>query len=544
MGAMQTTRPSVSVPPPEGGWRRLDLPPDAVRTASGPDGAPVTAVSPEAFELLAREAFRDVSFFLRQGHLRRLAAILDDPEAGPNDRFMARIFLENAAVSAAGELPLCQDTGTAVIIGERGARVWTGFDEREPLARGVRACFAECNLRHSQVAPLSMFEERNTGSNLPAQIDLGPGDDPRAYRFTFIAKGGGSANKTFLFQKTRSLLEPRRLEAFLRDEIPRIGTAACPPYRLAVIIGGTSAETNLKYVKLASAGALDHLPETGDETGRPFRDRAWEERVLRIARETGLGAQFGGKYFCLEARVIRLSRHAASCPVGIGVSCVADRNIRGLITPEGVFLERLETEPARFLPPETADGTPPPLIDLSRPMEEIRSELSRYPVRTRLRLSGPLIVARDAAHARLLRRIEEGLPLPDYFKDHPVYYAGPARTPPGKPSGSFGPTTAQRMDPYVEPFMARGGSLVMLAKGNRSPAVTEACRKYGGFYLGVPGGPAALLAERHIRSIETLDFEDLGMEAVRRIVVEDFPAFLLIDDKGNDFFAEIAGKRS
>jgi fumarate hydratase class I len=502
-------------------------------------GEEVLVVEKEVLERLAYEAFHDVSFFLRPGHMQQVAAILDDPEASENDRFVARCFLENSVIAAYGELPTCQDTGTAIVVGTKGQRIWTDFDEKEAFSNGIYRAFQEFNLRYSQIAPLSMFEEKNTGNNLPAQVDLYsvPGDE---MVLTFVAKGGGSANKSYLFQKTKSLLTEENLTDFLRAELFNIGTAACPPYHFAVVIGGTSAEATMKYVKLASIGALDDLPTEGDASGRAFRDPEWEAKILRMAQDSKIGAQFGGKYFCHDVRVIRMPRHAASCPVGLGVSCSADRNIRAKITRDGAFLEALEHDPAKYAPANL--GSEPddaPVIDLNRPMKEVLADLSQYPVTTRVRLNGPLIVARDIAHARIKEMLDRGEPMPDYFKNHPVYYAGPAKTPKGKPSGSFGPTTAQRMDPYVESFQAQGGSLIMLAKGNRSRAVTDACAEHGGFYLGSVGGPAALLAEKNIRSVEVVDFEELGMEAVRKIEVVDFPAVIIVDDKGNDFFADL-----
>lgn len=503
------------------------------------NGKEVLVVEPEALERLAYEAFHDVSFFLRPGHMRQVAQILDDPGASENDLFVARCFLENAVIAAYGELPTCQDTGTAIVTGTKGARVWTEFDEKQALSNGIHRCFQEFNLRYSQIAPLAMFAEKNTGNNLPAQIDLyaGTGDE---MNLTFIAKGGGSANKSYLHQKTKALLTEENLEAFLKAEFFNIGTAACPPYHYAVVIGGTSAEATMKYVKLASTGALDDLPTTGDETGRAFRDLEWETKVLEWSRDAKIGAQFGGKYFCHDVRVIRMPRHAASCPVGIGVSCSADRNIKAKITRDGVFLEQLEHDPAKYAPANLGKiKDDAPVIDLNRPMDAILADLSRYPVCTRVRLNGTLIVARDIAHAKIQEKLDRGEPMPDYFKNHPVYYAGPAKCPIGKPSGSFGPTTAQRMDPYVEPFQAQRGSMIMLAKGNRTQTVTDACAKHGGFYLGSVGGPAALLAEKNIKAVEVVDMEELGMEAVRKIEVVDFPAVILTDDKGHDFFAEI-----
>lgn len=511
---------------------------EGVRTETF-QGKELLVVEAVALERLAFEAFSDVSFYLRPNHLKQVASILDDPDASENDRFVAQSFLENAVIAAVGELPSCQDTGTAIVVGTRGAQVWTDFDEKAALSEGIYRAFQERNLRYSQIAPLSMFEEKNTGNNLPAQLDLyaGTGD---AYEFLFVAKGGGSANKSVLFQKTKSLLTEQNLEAFLREELFNLGTAACPPYHIAVVIGGTSAESTMKYVKLASTGAMDDLPTSGDETGRAFRDLDWEKRIHTMAEETGIGAQFGGKYFCHDVRVIRMPRHAASCPVGLGVSCGADRNIKAKITRDGVFLEQLEYDPSAYLPVngvQQEDSSP--VINLNRPMQEVLADLSQYPICTRVRLNGTLIVARDIAHAKIQEMLDRGEAMPDYFKDHPVYYAGPAKTPEGKPTGSFGPTTAQRMDPYVEPFQAKGGSMIMLAKGNRTSVVAEACAKNGGFYLGSVGGPAALLAENNITAAEVVDFEELGMEAVRKIAVVDFPAVILTDDKGNDFFEQI-----
>jgi fumarate hydratase, class I len=471
-----------------------------------------------------------------------VAAILEDPEASDNDRFVAETLLKNAVIAAEGKLPSCQDTGTAIVVGEKGQAVWTGCDDEAALEEGIWSTYQERNLRYSQMAPVSMFEERNTGSNLPAQIDIhaAPGDE---YHFLFLAKGGGSANKSYLFQETKSLLNEKSLEKFLKEKLFSLGTAACPPYHLAVVIGGTSAEATLKAVKLASAGYYDNLPTQGSGTGSAFRDPEWEARIARMAAESRIGAQFGGKYFVHDVRVLRLPRHAASCPVGIGVSCSADRNIKAKITRDGVFLEALERNPARYLPSAGGSALSAPVaIDLNRPMAEILAELSRHPIKTRLSLTGPLIVARDVAHARIQSLLDAGKPMPQYFKDHPVYYAGPAKTPEGMPSGSFGPTTAGRMDAYVDAFMAQGGSLVMLAKGNRSGVVREACRKHKGFYLGSIGGPAAILAKENILKVELVDFEDLGMEAVRRIWVKDFPAFIVMDDKGNDFFQGMGSK--
>jgi fumarate hydratase class I len=498
-------------------------------------------VEREALTRLAREALRDVNFYFRPGHLAKLRAILEDPEASDNDRFVALTELRNAVVAAQGQLPSCQDTGTATVIAKKGQSVWTGDEDEAAIAAGISAAYTEENLRYSQMAPLTMFEEKNTGNNLPAQIDL-YAEPGAAYKFLFLAKGGGSANKTFLFQETKARLNEKALAAFLNEKLFSLGTSACPPYHLAVVIGGTSAEANLKTVKLASAGDLDGLPTTGNAAGRAFRDLEWEARVQKMAWDSRIGAQFGGKYFVHDVRVIRLPRHAASCPIGIGVSCSADRNIKAKITREGVFLEQLETRPDRFVPPQGAGSLAPAIpIDLNRPLTEVLAELSRHPVKTRLSLTGPLIVARDVAHARIQAMLEAGEEMPEWFRNHPVYYAGPAKTPEGMPSGSFGPTTAGRMDGYVDAFMAKGGSRIMLAKGNRSPQVREACRKHGGFYLGSVGGPAAILAKESITKVETIAFAELGMEAVRRIEVKDFPAFIVIDDKGNDFYANITG---
>ena len=499
-------------------------------------------VAPEAMTLLAKTAMRDIAHLLRPGHLAQLRAILDDPEASANDRFVALELLKNANIAAGGVLPGCQDTGTAIVMGKKGQHVLTTGDDAAAISRGVYDTYVETNLRYSQVAPLDMFEEKNTGNNLPAQIELyaTSGDE---YHFLFMAKGGGSANKSLLFQETKALLNPKSLAAFLDQKLRSLGTAACPPYHLAVVIGGTSAEYTLKVAKLASARYLDGLPTSGNALGRAFRDLEWEQRVVEIARATGIGAQFGGKYFCHDARVIRLPRHGASCPVAIAVSCSADRQALAKITRDGVFLEQLENDPARFLP-ETTDADlagEVVKIDLRMPMNEIRAMLSRYPIRTRLSLTGPMIVARDIAHAKLKERIDRGEGLPQYMKDHCVYYAGPAKTPDGYASGSFGPTTAGRMDSYVDLFQQHGGSMVMLAKGNRSQQVTDACKKYGGFYLGSIGGPAARLAKDCIKKVEVHEYAELGMEAVWKIDVVDFPAFIVVDDKGNDFFAGIAG---
>lgn len=502
------------------------------------DGQAILKVAPEGLAMLAQQALEDVSFFLRTAHLEKLAKILDDPEASDNDRFVARTLLENAVTAAKGELPSCQDTGTAIVMAKKGERVFTGAEDAKWLSQGIYKTYQEKNLRYSQVVPLTMFEEKNTGTNLPAQIDIyaTPGDE---YHFLFLAKGGGSANKSFLYQKTKSLLNEANLTKFVEESILSIGTAACPPYHLAIVIGGTSAEANLKIVKEASTGNLDHLPTEGNLGGQAFRDLEWEAKVQEICQKSQVGAQFGGKYFTHDVRVVRLPRHAASCPVGIGVSCSADRNIKGKITRDGIFLEQLETNPGKFLPQKNTQLDEPVSIDLNQPMEEVLKTLSKHPIKTRLKLSGTLIVARDMAHAKIQELIDAGKPMPDYFKNHPIYYAGPAKTPKGMASGSFGPTTAGRMDPYVASFQALGGSMVMLAKGNRSPQVTEACKKYGGFYLGSIGGPAAILAKDNILSVEVVDFEELGMEAVRKIEVKDFPAFIICDDKGNDFFANL-----
>ena len=506
------------------------------------EGREILKVAPEALAFLARQAFHDISFYLRPDHLRQVAAILDDPEASANDRYVALTLLKNAEIAAEGILPMCQDTGTAAIVAKKGQEVWTGANDAEWLSRGVHECYTRENLRYSQTAPLDMWREVNTGTNLPAQIDLHAAEGAK-YEFLFVAKGGGSANKMYLFQETKALLNPKSFEKFVADKLPLLGTSACPPYHLVFVVGGTSAESCMKVLKLASARYLDALPVTGNEHGRAFRDLAMEERVLQIARATGIGAQFGGKYFALDVRVVRLPRHGASCPVAMGVSCSADRNARAKITRDGIFLEKLETSPGRFIPAASRLWKDDSIvrIDLNRPMREILAELSRHPVTTRVSLTGPLIVARDIAHAKLKERLDAGQGLPQYLKDHPVYYAGPAKTPTGYASGSFGPTTAGRMDSYVDLFQANGGSLVMLAKGNRGPAVTQACKKHGGFYLGSIGGPAAILAKENIRKVELLEYPELGMEAVWRIEVEDFPAFILVDDKGNDFFVNGCG---
>jgi fumarate hydratase class I len=537
LGAMTEFRfqPMFELGPDTTEYRKLAS--DGVHTARL-DGREALRVSDDALAGLAAAAIRDVSHLFRASHLGQLRAILEDPEASGNDRFVALQLLKNACVSSGMVLPSCQDTGTAIVVAHKGQWVLTDGDDAEALSRGIHRIYTETNLRYSQMAPLTLYDEKNTGSNLPAQIEIHaePGDE---YHFLFITKGGGSANKTFLFQETKTLLNPKSLLAFLDQKIRSLGTAACPPYHLAIVIGGTSAELTLKTVKLASCRTLDTLPTSGNELGRAFRDLELEAQVHELTRKTGIGAQFGGKYFCHDVRVIRLPRHGASCPVGIGVSCSADRQILGKITRDGVFLEQLETHPARFLPEVTDDQLEGGVVrvDLNRPMREIRAELSKHPVKTRLALTGTIVVARDIAHAKLKERVDRGEGLPAYFKDHIVYYAGPAKKPEGYASGSFGPTTAGRMDSYVDLFMANGGSFVTLAKGNRSKAVTDACQKHGGFYLGSIGGPAAILAQDNIRKVEVLDYPELGMEAVWKIEVVDFPAFIVVDDKGNDFFA-------
>jgi fumarate hydratase class I len=503
-------------------------------------GKPVLVVDPAALSLLAYEAMRDVSFLLRPKHQQQVAAILKDPEASPNDRFMATALLHNAVVSAKFELPFCQDTGTATVVGWKGQQVWTGADDAALISKGIWKTYTEENLRYSQTAALTMYDEVNTGNNMPAQIDIfaTPGME---YKLLFVAKGGGSANKSALFQETKALLNPASLEAFLVEKMKSLGTAACPPYHIAIVVGGTSAEACLKTVKLASTGYYDSLPTTGDASGRAFRDPELEKKLLERAQKLGFGAQFGGKYFAHDIRVIRLPRHGASCPVGLGVSCSADRNVLAKIDEKGLWLEELERHPEALLPVRTGAKEHAGLVkvDLNKPMLEILAELSKHPVSTPLALTGRLVVARDIAHAKLKERLDSGTDLPQYFKDHPVYYAGPAKKPKGKASGSFGPTTAGRMDSYVDLFQSKGGSMVMIAKGNRSAKVTEACKKHGGFYLGSPGGPAALLAEENIRKVDVLEFPELGMEAVWAIDVVDFPAFILVDDKGNDFFQKI-----
>ncbi|NRA07745.1 MAG: fumarate hydratase [Myxococcales bacterium] len=524
-------------------YRRLDEASRYVESVEV-DGRRLLKVAPEALRLLAAEALDDISHLLRPGHLAQLRKILDDPEASANDRFVALELLTNANIAAGRELPGCQDTGTAIVIGYKGENVFTGVNDAEHLSHGIYDTYQQRNLRYSQLAALDLYTEKNTGTNLPAQVEIyaEPGDE---YHLLFIAKGGGSANKTFLYQQTKALLNPASLVEFLGEKIRTIGTSACPPYHLAIVIGGTSAEFTLKTVKLASARFLDDLPTSGNETGRAFRDPVMEAEVQRLCNETGIGAQFGGKYFAHDVRVIRLSRHGASCPVGIGVSCSADRQALARIGADGVFLEQLERNPARFLPevePDDLEGEVV-AVDLNRPMAQILEQLGGYPVATRLSLSGTLIVARDIAHAKLKERLESGEDLPQYFKDHMIYYAGPAKTPQGRASGSFGPTTAGRMDPYVDLFQSHGGSMVMLAKGNRSRQVQEACARHGGFYLGSIGGPAARLADHSIRSVEVQEYPELGMEAIRRIEVEDFPAFIVTDNKGNDFYADLLGRR-
>jgi fumarate hydratase, class I len=506
------------------------------------EGKEILKITPETLAYVAREALHDANFFLRTKHVEQVAAILKDPEASNNDRYVALTLLKNAEIAADGILPMCQDTGTAIVFGKKGQQVWTGANDAEWLSRGIYECYTKENLRYSQTAALDMFKEVNTGTNLPAQIDLYATEGSK-YELLFVAKGGGSANKTFLFQETKALLNPKSLEKFIVDKMQLLGTAACPPYHLAFVIGGTSAETCLKTVKLASTKYYDTLPTTGDAHGRAFRDVEMEAKVLKLAQQSGVGAQFGGKYFALDVRIVRLPRHGASCPVGMGVSCSADRNIKAKITKDGVFLEQMETNPGRYIPAEmrTFKDDSAVRIDLNQPMAKIRAELSKLPVTTRVLLNGPMIVARDIAHAKLKERVDAGQGLPQYFKDHPVYYAGPAKTPAGYASGSFGPTTAGRMDSYVDLFQSLGGSMVMLAKGNRSKQVTDACHKYGGFYLGSIGGPAAILAQDSIKKVEVHEYPELGMEAVWKIEVQDFPAFVLVDDKGNDFFVQNCG---
>jgi len=520
-------------------YKRLDEASKHVSVAEI-DGRSILKVGAEALQLLSAEALDDVSHLLRPGHLAQLRKILDDPDASANDRFVALELLTNANIAAGRELPSCQDTGTAIVVAHKGENVFTGIDDAEAISRGIYDTYQRKNLRYSQLAPIDMYKEKNTGTNLPAQIEIyaEPGDE---YEILFVAKGGGSANKSFLYQETKALLNPKSLLDFVAEKIRSLGTAACPPYHLALVVGGTSAEFTLKTVKLASARYLDQLPTTGNEGGRAFRDPALEEEIQRLCNETGIGAQFGGKYFAHDVRVIRLPRHGASCPVGLGVSCSADRQILAKINRDGVFLEQLEENPAKYLPEIAAEdlGGEVVKIDLRRPMSEILAELSRYPVATRLSLSGPMVVARDIAHARLKERLDAGEDLPQYFKDHMVYYAGPAKTPKGRASGSFGPTTAGRMDSYVDLFQSHGGSMVMLAKGNRSAQVRDACKKHGGFYLGSIGGPAARLADHSIKKVEVQEYAELGMEAIWRIEIEDFPAFIVTDDKGNDFYGDL-----
>ncbi len=510
---------------------------DYVSTGSF-EGKTILKVDCEGLARLARAAMRDASFMLRTGHIEQVAAILHDADASENDKYVALTMLRNAEISAKGQLPFCQDTGTATIIGKKGQQVWTGGGDAEALSKGVYDLYTEENLRYSQTIPLDMYKEKNSGTNLPAQIDLYAADGD-VYDFLFVAKGGGSANKTALYQETKALLNPEKLEKFLVDKLKSLGTAACPPYHVAFVVGGTSGEATLKAVKLASAKYFDNLPTTGNEGGQAFRDVELEKKVLEAAYKLGIGAQFGGKYFALDIRIIRMPRHGASCPVGMGVSCAADRNIKAKINKDGIWIEKLETNPGRFIPEELRnldDAAGAVEIDLDQSMEKILAELTKHKVGTRLSLNGTIIVGRDIAHAKLKERLDAGEGLPQYIKDHPIYYAGPAKTPEGMPSGSFGPTTAGRMDSYVDLFQQHGGSMVMIAKGNRSQAVTDACKKHGGFYLGSIGGPAAILAQENIRKVELLEYPELGMEAIYRIHVEKFPAFILVDDKGNDFY--------
>lgn len=504
------------------------------------NGHKMLCVKPEGLTLLAQHAMRDVSFLLRREHNEKVASILYDPEASDNDKYVALTMLRNAEVAAKGQLPFCQDTGTAIVVGKKGQNVYTGGGDAEALSHGIFNTYTQENLRYSQNAPLDMYKEVNTGCNLPAQIDLYATDGDE-YKFLFIAKGGGSANKTYLYQETKALLNPDKLVDFLVEKMKSLGTAACPPYHIAFCIGGTSAETNLKTVKLASTKYYDNLPTTGNELGRSFRDVELEEILKRKAQELGIGAQFGGKYFCHDIRVIRMSRHGASCPVGLGVSCSADRNIKAKINARGLWIEKMDDKPGELIPEELrqAGESGAVCIDLNQPMSEILAELTKYPVGTRLSLNGTIIVGRDIAHAKIKERLDAGEPMPEYLKNHPIYYAGPAKTPAGMACGSMGPTTAGRMDPYVDLFQSHGGSMIMLAKGNRSQQVTDACQKHGGFYLGSIGGPAAILAQNNIQSIECLEYPELGMEAIWKIEVKDFPAFILVDDKGNDFFKQI-----
>lgn len=503
------------------------------------EGKPILKIAPEGLRLLAAEAFHDIAFYLRPEHLNMVAGILSDPEASENDKSVALTLLRNAEVASLGILPFCQDTGTANIVGKKGQQVWTGCNDCEELSHGVYDAYTQNNLRYSQTVALDMYKEKNTGTNLPAQIDLAAVEGMK-YSFLFVAKGGGSANKTYLYQETKALLNPATLKKFLVEKMSTLGTAACPPYHVAFAVGGTSAEMCLKTVKLASTKYYDALPTEGNDHGQAFRDLALEKELHEEACKLGLGAQFGGKWYALDIRVVRLPRHGASCPVGMGVSCSADRNAKAKITPEGIFIEQLERNPGQYIPEELRTVQPTAVsIDLNRPMDEIREELSKYPVTTRLSLNGTIIVGRDIAHAKLKERLDNGEGLPQYIKDHPVYYAGPAKTPEGYPSGSFGPTTAGRMDSYVDLFQENGGSLIMIAKGNRAQCVTDACKKHGGFYLGSIGGPAAILAKDNIKKVELLEYPELGMEAIWKIEVQDFPAFILVDDKGNDFFAQI-----
>jgi len=505
------------------------------------EGRPILKVSPEALSLITKVALHDASFMLRTSHIKQMAAILNDPAASENDKYVALTMLRNAEISAKGLLPFCQDTGTAAIFAHKGQQVWTGVNDYEAISLGVYQTYTEDNLRYSQTVPLDMYKEKNSGTNLPAQIDIRTSNGME-YDFLFVAKGGGSANKTALYQETKALLNPEKLEKYLVEKLRSLGTAACPPYHVAFVIGGTSAEACLKTVKLASARYYDKLPASGNEHGQAFRDIEMEEKVLQAAFKLGIGAQFGGKYFALDIRIIRLPRHGASCPVGMGVSCAADRNIKAKINKDGLWVEKLEDNPASFIPEEfrKAEEGGGVAVDLNQPMKDILTLISKHPVGTRLSLSGTIIVGRDIAHAKLKERLDNGEGLPQYIKDHPIYYAGPAKTPAGMPSGSFGPTTAGRMDSYVELFQQHGGSMIMIAKGNRSQAVTDACKNYGGFYLGSIGGPAAVLAQENIRKVELLEYPELGMEAIYRIEVEDFPAFILVDDKGNDFYRNLS----
>lgn len=563
MGARPSSRPGAvsSLVVAEAEFRYSDLLPashddtpyrlittEGVETVEGPDGQAFLKVDPAAIQRLTAEAMHDISHYLRPAHLKQLRKIIDDPEASGNDRFVALDLLKNVNISAGGVLPMCQDTGTAIVMGKKSEGVLTGADDGEWISKGVYDAYTKLNLRYSQLAPLTTYEEKNTGTNLPAQIELystAQGPKGPEYKFLFMAKGGGSANKSFLFQETKAVLNPKRMLEFLDEKIRSLGTAACPPYHLAVVIGGTSAEFALKTAKYASAHYLDNLPTEGSMSAHGFRDLELEEEVFKLTQSFGIGAQFGGKYFCHDVRVVRLPRHGASCPVAIAVSCSADRQALGKITSEGVFLEQLETDPAQYMPDagvaEDISGGEVVKVDLNRPMSEILAQLSSYPVKTRLSLTGPLVVARDIAHAKIQERLDAGEEMPDYLKNHPVYYAGPAKTPEGMASGSFGPTTAGRMDSYVKSFQAAGGSMVMLAKGNRSKQVTEACAEHGGFYLGSIGGPAARLAQDCIKSQEVIEYPELGMEAVWKIQVEDFPAFIVVDDKGNDFFTDPGG---